>query len=389
MQRHGMMRALRTSSPVLVAVLAASALAGQGIAQPRPDPPASKRRWFQERSAELPGASRLAVRSRGDVTLVGTASKGIRYHVKLWARTGADAADFVPAMFGGAGIKSDRRPDGTAELGLRLPECAGCRVVVRLEIEVPEGISEIDIQTIGGDIEIRGVAGSVKALAANGSVTMDAIGADVSVTAGGRVMLGAIGGSVTCETAGGGIDLVSAGGPARLLTNVGSVRAKSVEGDLDARTRAGSIEIGRVAGTARVATSSGSIQVIEAFNGVRAQVGAGDIRIGRASGVLNVSSGTGNIAVGLDERAGLHDSVLTTGVGSVVIFLPETIALTVEAAVRMFRGRQSIVSDFPSIQVLRSPGLFGTAEAVGSINGGGGTLRSGTGIGRIEIRRQR
>ncbi len=353
------------------------------------DPARGAGGWFQERTGELPATDRLVVRSRGDVSIVGTGIGAIRYVAKLGIRTRNENVSVVPVMFERVGIESEREPDGTTRMVLRGPDCADCRLAARLEIQVPEDIAGIDLQTIHGDIDVRGVTGAVNARAAGGSVRMDEIGSDVSATSGGRIVLGAIGGSVACETLGGGIDLERAGGSAKLATRVGSVRAKSVEGDLEARTRAGSIEVGRVAGRVSVETSSGSIRVAEALNGVRAQVGAGDIRIGRASGALQITSGAGNIAVGLADRPGLHDSVLTTGVGSVVISLPESLALTVEASVRMVRGRQSIVSEFPSIQVRRSPGPFGTAEAMGSINGGGAILRSGTGIGRIEIRRQR
>ena len=389
MTRHRKTRPCPAWAVVLLALIAGGEFADQAAAQTIPDPTWGAGRWIQERTGELSSVNRLVIRSRGDVSIVGTGSGVVRYVAKLWIRTRNEDASVVPAMFERAGIVSGREPDGTARVVLRGPDCEGCRFAARLEIQVPEGIPEIDLQTRGGDIEVRGVTGSVDAWAAGGSVRMDEIGSDVSATSGGRIVLGLIGGSVACETAGGGIDLESAGGSARLATRVGSVRAKSVEGDLDARTQAGSIEVGRVAGSVNVETSSGSIRVAEAFNGVRAQVGAGDIRIGKASGVVHVTSGAGNIAVGLAERAGLDDSVLTTGVGSVVITLPESLALTIEAAVRMARGGQSIVSEFPSIRVRRSPGPFGTAEAVGSINGGGAILRSGTGIGRIEIRRQR
>ena len=374
---------------VLLALLACGKFVDRATPQTVSEPARDAGRWYQEKTGELPATGRLVVRSLGDVSIVGTETRAIRYIAKLAIRTRNEDAGVVPVMFERVGIESDREPDGTARIVLRGPDCPGCRFAALLEIQVPEDIPEINLQTVRGDIDVRGVTGAVTAQAAGGSVRMDEIGSNVSATSGGRIVLGAIGGSVACETAGGGIDLEHTGGSARLATRVGSVRAKSVGGDLEARTRAGSIEIGRVAGSVSVETSSGSIRVAEAPNGVRAQVGAGDIRIDRASGALQITSGAGNIAVGLGDRAGLDDSVLTTGVGSVVISLPETLALTVEAAVRMGRGRQSIVSEFPSIRVRRSPGPFGTAEAAGSINGGGAILRSGTGIGRIEIRRQR
>ena len=375
--------------PAVLALLAGAAMPGPATAQPVPDGPPGGGRWFQQRSGETAAASRLVVRTRGDVIVIGSDVDAIRYSSRIWVRTAVDGLGLIPAMLDREHVESERGPDGWARLVLQVPECAGCRVAAALQVEVPRDISRIDLETRGGNIEVRDVEGSVKALAAGGSVAMDAIGSDVNAVASGRIVLGAIGGSVACETAGGRIVLDRAAGSARLATDVGSVRAMSVAGDLDARTGAGSIEIGRVQGRVTAETRSGSIRVIEAFNGVRAQAGAGDIRIGRASGALIVTSGAGNIAVGLAEQARLLDSVLSTGVGSVQVFLPETLALTIEAAVEMSRGRHGILTEFPSIQVSRSRGIIGTARATGSVNGGGPTLRSGTGIGHIEFRRQR
>lgn len=378
-----------TGIPLLLAILAPAVWPHSVLAQPNPGETPSGGRWFQQRAGEMAAADQLAIRTLGDVTVIGSGGDSIRYSAKVWVRTRGDRTSPTPAMLEGKRVESQRGPGGGAQIVLRVPSCGECRIAAQLRVEVPRGISGIDVEAAGGNIEVRGVEGSVIAWANGGSIAMDAIGSDVHATASGRIILGAIGGSVVCQTAAGRIELDRAGGSAQLATRVGSVRAMSVAGNLAARTRAGSIDIGRVAGSVSAETRSGSIRVVEAFNGVRAQAGAGDIRIGRASGALSVSSGTGNIAVGLAGQARLLDSVLTTGVGSVVVFLPESLALTVEAAVEMFRGQHGILTEFPSIQVSRSQDAIGKARAIGSINGGGATLRSGTRIGRIEIRRQR
>ncbi len=376
----------RRWSTVAVATAVCCALPAGSAAQ---ELSASDGRWIQDRRGEFRSADRLAVRVRGDITVSGTPREGIRYAAKLLARTPGEGTEWVRAALGSLGLESLEREDGTLELSLREPDCAGCRVVANVEIEVPDHIDEVDLRTEGGDIRVHGVAGSVRASAFRGSVRMDSIGSAVTATAAGSIRLGAVGGPVDCETAAGRIELGRASGSARLRTNVGSVRVESVDGTLDAQTGAGSIQIGRVSGAVRLATTSGSIQVSEAFNGVEAHVGAGDIRIHRTSGALNLTSGAGNIAIALREGAIMRDSVLSTAVGSVFVSVPESLALTVEAAVRMIQGRQGIVSDFPSIRVRRLPGVLGGAQANGSINGGGAVLRSGTGIGQIEIRRRR
>ncbi len=367
-----------------VAIVTCLSLPGTLTAQV---PSQDQRGWGRDQRGELPSARRLAVRIPGDITVYGRPRDGIRYAARLRARAPGRDVEWVEAALGDSGIELREAGDGSVEVSLREPDCAGCRVAATVEIEVPEQIDEIDLRSSRGVIRVRDIAGSVRAAADNGSVEIDAVGAAVTVTAAGSIRLGAVGGPVDCQAAAGWIEIGRASGSARLRTKVGSVRVEIMEGELDAETRAGSIRVGRVSDTARLATGSGSIQVAEALNGLEAHAGAGDIRISRASGALNLTSGAGNIAVELREGPPLRDSVLSTAVGSVFVGLPESLALTVEATVRLAQGRQGIVSDFPSIRIRRPLGVLGGAEANGSINGGGAVLRSSTGIGQIEIRK--
>lgn len=389
MARPPKTRSLTMRAPGTRVLLVSAMLVGSFPAWAGPAPVQSLGRWYQESDGELPSAKRLVVRSQGDISVARTGDASVRYEVKFWVRPRATDAQLVPAMFRDAGVDSTYESNGTAHLVLRGPACTGCRVAALLEIHVPQGVEEVDLQTHRGDIRVQSLAGTVKAHAVGGSIRMDSIGSNVSAVAGGGIVLGRVGGSVDCETAGGLIHLGHAGESARLATGVGSLRVGSVGGDLEARTQAGSIDIARVAGRASIQTLSGSIQLSEAGNDVLAQVGAGDIRIRRAAGDLDVTTSAGNIAVGLADQAVLHDSVLTTGVGSVFLLLPENFALTLVASVQMFNGRESIVTEFPSIEVSRSRAAFGKAEATGSINGGGPVLRTRTGMGRIEVRRRK
>ena len=360
-------------------------LVAQGLRERRPIGSG----WIQDRHAELPAAARLVVSTKGDITIAGSSRESIRYAARLRVRAPGDGTEWVQAALGSSGIEALEREDGALELSLIEPECAGCRLDASVEIQIPESTVEIDLRTPFGDIRVSNVRGSVRALADGGSVDLESIGGAVDVIAAGSVRLENVSGPVNCETRSGRVEVGRVTGPASLRTSVGSLRVESVQGDLDAATGAGSIQVGRVSGTARLATSSGSIQVGDALNGLEADVGAGDIRVRRVSGTLNLTSGTGNIAVALQEGTRLRDSVLSTGVGSVVVSLPESLALTVEAAVQLVKGRQGIVSDFPAIRIRRLPGLLGGSGASGSINGGGPVLRSRTGIGHVEIRRQR
>ena len=362
----------------------AAALTGQPLQET-----ASGHWWIQEWRGEADPAPRVAVRSRGAVTVRGSAVGKVRYHLTTRVR-GGRYPQAAPEVFDSPGIVMQTLADGSLQLALRDPACAGCRVQYRLVVEVPPDSDEISVETSAGSLSVSGIAGSVTARVNGGAILVDQVGGSVTaVTAGGDMRLGAIGGHVQCETAGGGIQLDRSGGSARLITSLGSIRADRVSGDLHAETGGGGIKIGRVDGIVRALTGGGLIQVREARNGMRAESGAGDIRIDQAIGRLMLASAAGDIVAGIQEGAILEDSELTTSTGAVVLTLPESLALTLDASIALDRGLRSIFSDFPSVQVRRMPGPLGPggAQAVGTINGGGSLVRIRNGRGRIEIRR--
>ena len=381
---------MRSAVSEVAAILGGVLCLAAGLAaQPGPQFERSERSWSQQWSGEAPSASRVELRSIGRVVLRGTGDDRIRYKLTTRGRA-SRGEEWVPVVFRESGIVSERRSEDTAVLRLREPVCGDCRVEFLLEVALPRETREVDIVTRRGGIDVRRVAGSVSARAVGGSIVIDEIGGTVAAsTAGGSIRLGTIDGPVSCETAGGSIEVVRSAS-AILRTSVGGIRAVRVSGDLDAETGAGSIEVGRVEGALRAKTGGGSIRVAEAANGTRAEAAAGDIWIEKAFGSLELTSGGGDIVAALEGGRGLRDSVLQTSVGSIVVSLPESLALTLDASIRLARGLQGIVSDFPSIQVRRSERQFGpvSEEAAGAINGGGSVMRIRNGVGRIEIRRR-
>ena len=347
-------------------------------------------RWTQEWTGRAPGAKRIKVRSMGSVAVRGALGDEIRY--RLVTRGRASQGDgWVPVVFRESGVVVERQSDDTVALVMREPVCGDCRVSFHLEIDVPDRTGEVDLHTMRGAIEVAGIAGSVNVRAVGGSISVEDVGGAVSAsTAGGSIRLGTVGGPVTCDTAGGSIE-VQRSGSAVLRTSVGGIRAANVHGDLVAETGGGSVEVGRVEGSVQVITGGGSIRVVEAVNGMQAQARAGDISIQRASGPLLLTSGAGDIVAGLLEGRDLKDSTLETAVGSIVVSLPESLALTLEASIRLAKGARGIVSEFPSVRVRRSEQTFGAVseEAVGTINGGGSLVRIRNGVGRIEILKRR
>ncbi len=370
-----------------LAVAAAAALS----AQQRLEIVRDGRYWSTQRSAEERAASMVAIETMGEVVIVGSDTDSIRFTLRMRLPAVGDEESALK-VFREAVVVPVQKPDGWLLLELRQSACDACRIEARLEVEVPSGTNAIDIVTRGGAVRVQDIEGSVRARTTGGSIAMGGIGgAVVAVTAGGSVQLGTVGGPVDCATAGGSISLADSGKSAMLKTMGGSIRVASVDGDLEAETAGGNIDIGKVSGTVRATTSGGSIRVLEARRDIHADAAAGDIRIERAMGALIVSNGAGDILASFQSGAGLRDSVLETSVGSIVVSLPESLALTIDASVRLAKGLHGIISEFPSIQVNRSGGRFGpvSVEAAGAINGGGATLRIRNGVGRIEVRKQR
>ena len=375
--------------------LGAAALAFVSVAvlsgQQRLEVKQDGRYWTAQRSAEEQAASVVEIDTKGQVMLVGSEIETIRFTLTMRLPAVSDK-ESARAVLRDAGIVPSRKPGGTLVLTLREPGCNACRFDARLEIEVPTGTGAVDIVTRGGAVGVQDIEGSVRVRTSGGSITMSGVGGAVlAATAGGSVRLGTVGGPVDCVTAGGSINLADSGKSARLKTIGGGIRVANVNGDLEAETAGGSIEVGNVSGTVRAITGGGSIRVVEARHDIHADAGAGDIRIDRAMGALVVSSGAGDILASFQRGSGLRDSVLETSVGSIVVSLPESLALTIDASVRLARGMRGIISEFPSIQVNRFGGPFGPAsvEAAGAINGGGATLTIRNGVGRIEVRKLR
>lgn len=381
---------LRIGTTVVGTSSAVVMLSASLVAQPLALPGDGSGRWVQEWTAEAPAGSRLEVRGAGLIVVRGTDRPGVRYKLKTQGRA-RRGEGWVPVVFDESGMVAELRSDDTTALTLRDPECGDCRVAFVVEIEVPRETREVDLVTRDGGVDVRGIAGSVRARIAGGHLSIDDVGGSVTAsTAGGNIRLGTIGGQVICSTAGGSIELARSA-DATLRTSVGSIRAMRVAGDLNAETGGGSIEIGSVRGVVRAKTGGGSIRVAEVGDGMHAEAEAGDIWIEKASGSLVVSSGGGDIVAGLRDGAMLLDSLLETSVGSVVISLPKSLALTLDASISMARGLRGIVSEFPSIEVRRVNGQIGSPaeSAAGAINGGGSLLRIRNGVGRIEIRRRK
>lgn len=251
--------------------------------------------------------------------------------------------------------------------------------------------AKLDAETSAGNIDLDQIAGAVKAQTSGGFVTAGSIQGDAQLRSGaGNVQAKVVTGKATLWTAGG-------------LASLGSARACSVEtlagnltiGHCDADLRAisggGSIDIGDVGGDVFAQTGGGRISLKSARGHVLAATGGGAVELHNVGRGAQVDSGVGAISV---QFAGspktFSDSYLRTASGDVIVYLADSMPITVRAASDMIRGR-GISSDFPEIRVTSEGGNYGphTMFAEGTLNGGGPVLKVRTTIGQIEFHRSK
>ena len=362
------------------------------------------RYWVQTVEGSIPAGTRLRVSSTGNITVSGQQGGPVRYSVmkKIRARNEKEARHLLESAPFSAALQGD-----TAAVSLGSPDCFRCNFLAEMTLLVPASTREALLTTEGGSMTVEGIQGRVNADTTGGSIRMDKIGGDVlAATAGGGIMLGTIGGAVRAETAGGSIRLEHGGDDAALETSGGSITAGWVEGSLVAETSGGgiqvdrvggsvmagtaggSIRLGQVGGTVNAETAGGSIHVDSAPDGVRAETAGGSIRLINVAGAVHAASAAGGIHAVFLAGCPFKGSFLETNVGSIVVVIPATLALTVEADVDFAKRANRIQSDFAAIQVRKQKGfLAGGITARGQLNGGGPVLRIRNTNGTIQIRR--
>lgn len=359
--------------------------------------------FTQTYSGDIAGRARLRVNAVGDITILGADSPTVSYRIVLRVKAGSEqeARQYFQQARAGAASSTD-----TTTLVVGEIDCGRCGLDAEIQMTVPQATADAVIVSRGGKLDVRGIRGRVNADSAGGTIIFDQIGGDVLVTTGGgNIELGAIGQDVRCETAGGSITLASSGGDAVLNsagggitvgrvrgrlqaeTVGGSIEAEFVGGKVAAATTGGSISIGEAGGEVTVDTAGGTIRVSSAPGGIHAETASGDIRLNDVAGRVYALSAAGNVQAYFVSNRQMMDSLIETNAGSIVLFLPADMRVTIEAMVDYARNVQRIESEFPDIQITRGDSFSGV-QAVGRLNGGGPVLRVRNTSGRIIIRRR-
>ncbi|MBL8221772.1 MAG: hypothetical protein JNL62_21225 [Bryobacterales bacterium] len=354
--------------------------------------------WVRVDGGFLTARGPLTVVAPGKVHTQGESREDISYTVKRRVRARSYAA--AKAMLAAPAVRSFT---ASGRHVLMVPK-QGPRIVTEVDLRVPRSLPEMAFQVVDGTVSAFDLLGAVRVRAQAGSVRMDRIAGSLTAwTGGGEVRLGRIAGAVRVQSAGGGISIDGAGagavletaggevhvgeaiGPVSAVTGGGNIHVGRAFAGVDARTRGGLVEIGEAVAQVRANTVGGAIHVGSA-RGADCDSGGGPIRVDWVSGQLRAATALGNIVAGIAPER-VRDSFLNTAAGDITVFLPSSIAVTVQAENEAAGAMARIFSEFPEIRVLRLPAIGKPLAAQGAINGGGPVLRLSASGGIIHLKR--
>jgi DUF4097 and DUF4098 domain-containing protein YvlB len=158
-------------------------------------------------------------------------------------------------------------------------------------------------------------------------------------------------------------------------TGSGDVQIQDVGATLKAQSGSGSVRAHGIQGPATLGSGSGDIELQQTGPGdVKAETGSGSIRLNGLNGALKASTGSGDI-----EAAGqpTTDWKLSTGSGSVRLLVGNA-HFNLDADT----GSGNISVSQP----ITMQGSLNKHHVSGVVNGGGPTIRVGTGSGDIQIK---
>jgi len=298
------------------------------------------------------------------------------------------------------------------EITSNTPDPSQIRGAIDWKIVTPKGVN-LDLVTLAGNINVGDSDGNVTLRTSGGAITTGQIkGRAAIITQGGLIKAGNIGGDAELRSQGGSLEVGDIGGNAEFQTTAGAIRAGTIAGsamatagrtiaivkagEVKATTDAGDISIGD-ATRVNVTTAGGNITSRRVRGPFRGHTESGDIRVDSAASSVEASTGFGNVVVRLAAEnldGDLHVD-LQSGVGDVIIYLPQQMKATVDATVeRPAFQSQHIVSDFPMNAPARPQGLvppnrfYAPSRSRTQLNGGGNQILLHTSLGKIEIRKQ-
>jgi hypothetical protein len=158
-------------------------------------------------------------------------------------------------------------------------------------------------------------------------------------------------------------------------TGSGDVQIQDVGATIKAQSGSGSVRVHGVQGPSTLGTGSGDIELQQIGPGdVKAETGSGSVRLQGVAGALKASTGSGDIEAQGQPTA---DWKLSTGSGSVRLIVGNA-HFNLDADT----GSGGINVSQP----ITMQGSLNRHHVSGAVNGGGPTIRIGTGSGDIQIK---
>src|SRR5271170_572895 len=158
-------------------------------------------------------------------------------------------------------------------------------------------------------------------------------------------------------------------------TGSGDVAIQDVGATVRAQSGSGSVRVHGVQGPTTLGTGSGDIELEQIGPGdVKAETGSGSVRLQGVAGALKASTGSGDIEA---QGQPTSDWKLSTGSGSVRLIVGNT-HFNLDADT----GSGGINVSQP----ITMQGSLNRHHVSGAVNGGGPTIRIGTGSGDIQIK---
>ena len=161
----------------------------------------------------------------------------------------------------------------------------------------------------------------------------------------------------------------------------GSIRIERVNGRIELRTADGSITASHVSGELRLDTSDGAIRVADARGRLQVETGDGSVDVGGKLTSVRLHTGDGSIVYRAEQGSAMSDNWdITTGDGSVSVYLPQDFAAELDA----HTGDGSIRTDLAGLDSSTRANSRRSLRA--RIGNGGRVLRIRTGDGAIRLR---
>jgi DUF4097 and DUF4098 domain-containing protein YvlB len=256
-------------------------------------------------------------------------------------------------------------------------------------IQIADMQGRVSATTDGGNISAGQVEGPARLVTDGGHILAKNIGGDLRAqTGGGDITVGSVAGSAVLRTGGGHIRVASIAGTGRLDTGGGDISLEHAGAGLVVSTGGGEIEVGEASGLIRAQTGGGGIRVVKSLGPTQLDTGAGSVYLMQVQNAVRASTGAGGITAWFGPDAKLTSACrLAAQDGDIIVYLPKSLAVNVDAQVELGSGHRVIVDPaFPLKVTYGDPDEGSRAvRAEGALNGGGATLFLRTVSGNIRL----